>query len=90
MPYAKRLAPTRRQAELLAFIRQYIAEHGQAPHRAEMAAALGLRSLNSVRDLLIGLQQRGQIQVTFGLVRNVALVDDVVAPVVALQPGCKS
>lgn len=89
MTYARRLAPTRRQAQLLAFLRDYIAEHGQAPYQDEMAAALGI-SRNAVRDLLTGLRQRGQIQMTPGLVRNIALVDDVVPPVVPLQPGSKS
>lgn len=90
MTYARRLAPTRRQAQLLAFLREYIAEHGEAPLRDEMCAALGVSSRNAVRDLLIGLQQRGQIQMTAGLVRGIALVDDVAAPVVPLQPGRKS
>lgn len=90
MTYARRLAPTRRQAQLLAFLRDYIAQHGEAPLRDEMCAAIGVSSRNAVRDLLIGLQQRGQIQMTAGLVRGIALVDDVVPAVVSLQPGSKS
>lgn len=90
MTYARRLPPTRRQAQLLSFLREYIAKHGEAPLQREMCEALNVRSRNTIREMLVGLQQRGQIQLTPGLIRHVALVDDVVPPVVTLQSGCKS
>ena len=63
---------TARQAEVLAFIRQHIAEHGSAPTRAEIAAAFGLRSANSAEQYLRTLAEKGHLEVT-GQARGIRL-----------------
>lgn len=63
---------TVRQAEVLAFIRKHIAEHGGAPTRAEIAAAFGLRSANSAEQYLRTLAEKGHLEVT-GQARGIRL-----------------
>ena len=63
---------TARQAEVLAFIREHIAENGGAPTRAEIAAAFGLRSANSAEQYLRTLAEKGHLEVT-GQARGIRL-----------------
>lgn len=56
------LGLTPRQAEVLAFIRRYIAEHnGASPTRREICAGLGMKSSSDVHQLLQRLKERGHI-----------------------------
>lgn len=54
---------TLKQARLLAFIRDYIAQHsGAAPSQEEMRAALGFKSKASIHRLLAALEEQGAIE----------------------------
>lgn len=53
---------TQRQLQLLEFIKAHVASDGVAPTYREMAAGIGTSSLNTVRDLLIRLEERGFIR----------------------------
>lgn len=54
--------PTPRQAEVLAFIRASLAEHGYAPTIREIGAHLGISSFNGVNDHLVALEKKGLIE----------------------------
>lgn len=66
---------TQRQAELLAFLRTYIAEKGYAPTFTEIAAAHGFTSLSTVHEHLKNLVRKGHITRTHRAERGIALVD---------------
>lgn len=53
---------TRRQREILEFIREFLAEHGYSPTLEEIAHRFGVASLNGVHKHLKGLEQRGFIR----------------------------
>lgn len=69
-----RLTP--RQAEILAFIRDTIAETGMPPTRAEINAALGFRSPNAAESHLRALEKKGAIELLPGRSRGIRLTDD--------------
>lgn len=50
-----------RQAQVLAFLRSFVAEHGYAPSLREIGDHLGVRSLNTVHDHLHALERKGCI-----------------------------
>ncbi|HBM90721.1 MAG TPA: repressor LexA [Rhodospirillaceae bacterium] len=53
---------TRKQKELLLFIRQSLAQEGVTPSFDEMKVALGLRSKSGIHRLITGLEERGFIK----------------------------
>lgn len=56
-----RIEPTHRQAEVLAFVKEYISGQGYPPTLREIGDHLQLRSLNSVSDLLKALIRKGYL-----------------------------
>ena len=54
-------APTQRQAQVLAYLRNYTAEHGYAPTIREIASHMGVKSTNSVRGFLDALARKGLV-----------------------------
>ncbi len=66
---------TRRQRDLLAYLRSHIAANGQAPSYAEMAAAIGLKSKSSVVQLVRGLAERGHLSFLKNRARSISLAD---------------
>lgn len=66
---------TARQAEILGLIRNYIAEEGCPPTRAEIAASLGFRSPNAAEDHLRALERKGAIEIISGSARGIRLLD---------------
>jgi len=64
-------ALTSRQAEVLAFLRRYIAKHGYAPTLRETAQALGIASTNGVSDHLRSLARKGYIERAAGRARSI-------------------
>jgi len=54
---------TRRQAELLSFIKEFIESNKRPPNYAEIAKAMGLSSLASVHKHVYGLKAQGRISV---------------------------
>lgn len=53
---------TRRQADLLAFIKAHTEKHGISPSFYEMAAGIGTASKSTVFRLIEGLEERGSIK----------------------------
>lgn len=66
---------TKRQAEILAFLRDWIEQHGFPPTRAEIAEALGFRSPNAAEDHLKALARKGCIEMISGTSRGLRLID---------------
>jgi repressor LexA len=77
---------TPRQSQILGFIRRHIQETGFPPTRAEIARALGFRSVNAAEDHLRALVRRGAIELLPGTSRGIRLTkpagDGVGLPVV--------
>lgn len=64
---------TKRQRELLDFIRGYVTTHGYSPSFDEMMKALGLASKSGVHRLVHGLRDRGYIEFRYNQARSVNL-----------------
>lgn len=67
---------TKRQAEILEFLKLWIEEHGYPPTRIEIAQALGFRSPNAAEDHLKALARKGAIEMISGASRGIRLVDE--------------
>ena len=52
---------TTRQSEILSFLQEFMEEAGMPPTRAEIARALGFRSVNAAEEHLRALQRKGAI-----------------------------
>ena len=66
---------TPRQAQILDLIRHYVRRNGLPPTRAEIAAALGFRSVNAAEDHLRALERKGAIELMSGTSRGIRLLD---------------
>ncbi len=66
---------TKRQSEVLDFIREAIAEYGMPPTVAEIAAAMGVSSTNGVRGHLQALARKGVIELIPGASRGIRLLE---------------
>lgn len=64
---------TPRQGEVLALIREHIAETGRPPTRAEIARRLGFRSVNAAEAHLQALARKGAIELIPGTSRGIRL-----------------
>ncbi len=69
-------ALTTRQAEILDFIRECVAQNGMAPTRAEVALRFGFRSKTAAADHLRALEQKGYIKLHAELSRGIQLLID--------------
>ena len=67
---------TKRQAELLAFIRQYHAWHGMTPTYAEMMKAVGIASKSGIARVVVALEERNYIRRLPNRARSIALCED--------------
>lgn len=67
---------TKRQADLLAFIRRYWAENKYPPSFDEMKDALGLRSKSGVHRLVYGLVERGKVRFLPNRARSIEPIAD--------------
>lgn len=66
---------TRRQAEILALIREYVYDEGYPPTRAEIAEAFGFRSANAAEEHLRALERKGAIELLPGSSRGIRLLE---------------
>ena len=73
---------TRRQAEILALIKQYIEESGMPPTRMDIAATFGFKSPNAAEEHLRALERKGMIEMVPGASRGIRLIG-----VEAEEPG---
>lgn len=68
------MALTRRENQVLDFIRQYVAQHSYAPTGAEIANSLGIQSRGVVYRYLKRLQAGSYIELEAGRRRNIRLL----------------
>jgi repressor LexA len=73
---------TARQAQVLDLIKQYIADTGYPPTRADIARELGFKSPNAAEEHLKALARKGAIEMIPGTSRGIRLPDDGGLPVV--------
>jgi repressor LexA len=66
---------TPRQKQILALIQKVIRETGMPPTRAEIAEALGFRSVNAAEEHLRALERKGAIELLPGTSRGIRLKD---------------
>jgi repressor LexA len=66
---------TRRQAEILALIQEYVYDEGYPPTRAEIAEAFGFRSANAAEEHLRALERKGVIELLPGSSRGIRLLE---------------
>ena len=71
---------TKRQAEMLAYIREYLSEEGVAPTVRELANRFGLRATNAVADHLRALERKGYLRREDMKSRALKLVADMSPP----------
>lgn len=67
---------TKRQKELLDFIRRFSSKHGFSPTYEEMASALGVSSLSTIHDHLEQLVKKWFIKIYRGSVRGIEIIKD--------------
>src|SRR5690554_1077542 len=67
---------TKRQQEILHFLKNWIEQHGYPPTRVEMANALGFRSPNAAEDHLKTLARKGAIEMTAGASRGFRILEE--------------
>ena len=65
---------TNRQQQILDFIRDTMETEGFPPTRAEIAGALGFRSVNAAEDHLKALERKGAIRILPGTSRGIQIV----------------
>jgi repressor LexA len=65
--------PSPRQQQILDLIRRHLERYGVPPSRAEITAALGLRSVNGVQEQLRALARKGLIELSAGTARGIRL-----------------
>ncbi|MDP5239563.1 transcriptional repressor LexA [Uliginosibacterium sp. 31-16] len=68
---------TRRQQEILDFIRDRIAADGMPPTRVEISAAFGFASPNAAESHLRALAQKGVIRLESGSARGIRLTQEI-------------
>lgn len=66
---------TRRQQEILTYIREVLETEGFPPTRAEIARALGFRSANAAEEHLRALARKGVIEIHPGISRGIRLLE---------------
>ncbi|UCF35675.1 MAG: transcriptional repressor LexA [Acidobacteriota bacterium] len=67
---------TKRQNDILNFIRDYLAEHGYSPALEEIGHHFGIASLNGVYKHLKVLEERGFIRRLMNRARSIQLVEE--------------
>ena len=70
------LTLTHRQQLVLSFIQEFIHAEGCPPTRADIAKALGFRSLNAAEDHLKALAKKGAIEILSGRSRGIRICGD--------------
>lgn len=71
--------PTRKQLEVLAFIRRFMQNDGLPPTRGEIAEGLGLRNRQGIDQHLRALESKGAIELIPGISRGIRLREEFVA-----------
>lgn len=64
---------TRKQQQVLEFIRNYMSEHQQSPTEAEIATGIGIKSRGVAHRYVAAIEQAGYIKTITGKRRNIRL-----------------
>ena len=70
---------TRKQLEVLAFIRRFMSNDGLPPTRAEIAEGLGLKNRQGIDQHLRALESKGAIELVPGISRGIRVRDEFVS-----------
>ncbi len=70
---------TKRQKEILTFLREYLKERGYSPSLAEIARYFGIASLNAIYKHLKVLEEKGFIKRLSNRARSIRIVEQEVA-----------
>ena len=73
---------TARQEQVLSVIRQYVADTGYPPTRADIARELGFKSANAAEEHLRALARKGAIEMIAGASRGIRLTESSGLPIV--------
>ena len=73
---------TSRQEQVLDVIRQYLADTGYPPTRADIARELGFKSANAAEEHLRALARKGAIEMIAGASRGIRLTESTGLPIV--------
>ena len=73
---------TNRQEQVLDVIRQYLADTGYPPTRADIARELGFKSANAAEEHLRALARKGAIEMIAGASRGIRLTESTGLPIV--------
>lgn len=71
---------TRKQLEVLAFIRRFMERDGLPPTRGEIAVGLGLRNRQGIDQHLRALEHKGAIELVPGISRGIRLREEASPP----------
>jgi len=69
------MSMTRRQQEILAFVKDFLTQNGYSPTLEEIAHHFGITSLNGVYKHLKSLEQRGLIRRLSNQARSIQVID---------------
>ena len=73
---------TSRQEQVLDVIRQYLADTGYPPTRADIARELGFKSANAAEEHLRALARKGAIEMIAGASRGIRLTESTGLPII--------
>ena len=73
---------TNRQEQVLDVIRQYLADTGYPPTRADIARELGFKSANAAEEHLRALARKGAIEMIAGASRGIRLTESTGLPII--------
>ena len=73
---------TARQEQVLNVIRQYVADTGYPPTRADIARELGFKSANAAEEHLRALARKGAVEIIPGASRGIRLTENTGIPIV--------
>ncbi len=73
---------TSRQEQVLDVIRQYLADTGYPPTRADIARELGFKSANAAEEHLRALARKGAIEMVAGASRGIRLTESTGLPII--------
>src|SRR5688500_6775156 len=80
---------TRKQLEVLAFIRRFMENDGLPPTRGEIAEGLGLRNRQGIDQHLRALESKGAIELVPGISRGIRLSEDFASESAGAESGSK-
>ncbi len=66
---------TKRQAQVLAFLKSFAGANGYPPTRVEIAQRFGFRSPNAAQEHLAAIERKGHIHLMTGISRGIKFLN---------------